>query len=291
MASNEIDAPTVPQHTAQPAVTGATSPQQPLTTAAATLANRSRRTTDASDKPGWLRQMARPSQLNRRDLARSVSVAPFASGRRHPLENREHTGTSMQLQHLHRPPARQRESEPPPSAPTIVSPPLPPLASRGYPVAGAAKRKAPEAASGDEEHRDWRLRHEGAKAKVTEGGGWTRASGGRTMLISEEEGTRIMMGATMASKNLARGVSAPGGETHGKRARRAAATSDDGEPSLPCPPSPLALHVVLMIARAGQIQTDAFRGRRKLAERRHRSRNQGRLDTRRGSMSTMRWTV
>jgi hypothetical protein len=87
---------------------------------------------------------------------------------------------------------------------------------------------------GRDRRQDWRLRLDDAERAYRRGTGGAGVQagglGGGMMRISEEEGTRIIMEAR-AMKNLARRVTTSGGETHDKRTRRAAVTSDDGESS------------------------------------------------------------
>ena len=89
-------------------------------------------------------------------------------------------------------------------------------------------------ALGRDDRQDRRVRRDDAERAYGggAGGAGVQASGGGTRMtwISEEEGTKIMMEAK-AMKNLARRVTTSGGETHGKRTKRAPATSGDGESS------------------------------------------------------------
>ena len=231
MASDETGVPTARQPSQSP-MTGTTSPMalQPLAATAATMVNRDRRA--ASSPPSWLRSN-RPGPAR---SARSPLVVRTVSGRP-PLANRERPGasigTAMRPQQ-HDPNTSQHESEPPAAAHPVVTPPAPPPASLEPSVAGATKRKAPVEALGRDDRQDWRLCRDDAKGVYRRGAGGAgaQASGGGIIRISEEERTKIIMGAR-AVKNLARRVTTSGGETHGKRTRRVAATSDDGESSSP----------------------------------------------------------
>ena len=230
MASDETAIPTARQPS-QPAMAGTTSPLalQPPATTATTTVNRDRRA--ASSSPTWLR----PNHPALARSARSPLVPPTVNGRP-PLANRERPGASIgtaMWPRQHDPNTSQHESEPLAVAYPVVTPPAPPLASLEPSVAGATKRKAPMEALGRDDRQDWCLRRDDAKGVYRRGAGGTgaQASGGGIIQISEEEGKRIMMGAR-PMKNPARRVTTLGGETHGKRTRRAATTSDDGESSL-----------------------------------------------------------
>lgn len=110
-------------------------------------------------------------------------------------------------------------------------------------VACAAKRKAPDVVPRDEEQRDCHSRHIATNPKSR---GEVRTSRGSLKWIDDNEGTKIMMDATMALKNPSRRLTVS--EIHSKRART---DSDEGESSCFLVP----LYLVLMICRGPDTET------------------------------------
>jgi hypothetical protein len=227
---DDVDVPSAPQQIAPSAmtVTGiAASPQQPPTTADRTMANGNGRTASSKLKPAWLRS---PNRSNRGGAARSSRVVARSASGPPPLARGERIGigTVTQTMYEHRLRAPRNESLPPPALHRVPFAPSPSPAvaqwPSEHPVGCGAKRKAVnDAAPGGEEKREWEwaLHRDGDRMK---GGG-----GGGKMWISEDEGTRIRM---ESFRNQARRVvTAASGEEvhgHGKRAKRTAASSDDG---------------------------------------------------------------
>jgi hypothetical protein len=271
--SDDISIPNVSQQLAPSTatVTGTASPQQPPTTAATTTtANGNRPTT--SSVPTWLIPGNRPlNRPNRRGAAPSSRAIPRSPSGPSSLANSEEgigssidAGAAAQTQtqsdqHLRAP---QHESQPLPAAhqDLIASSPSPVLGPQPseHPVACGAKRKATVAVSCDEKRHESPLHRDGDMVKSGEGGG-------RKRWISEQEGTRIMMETATALKNTRRRVTTSGVEIHGhgKRAKRTAATSDDGESSphllsLSHPPPPA---LAVLTIGPDQIQTHVSHGK------------------------------
>lgn len=235
---DDVDVPNAPQRLAPSAmtVTGIASPQQPPTTADITMAGNGR-TASSKPKPKWLRS---PNRLNRGGAARSSRVGARSASGPPPLAHGERIGTGTdtgvvtQTQYDHRLRAPRHESQPPPALHPVLfasseAPAVAPWPSE-HSVGCGAKRKANDAAPGGEEQREWEwpLHRDGDRVKGREGGE------GKKMWISEVEGMKIRM---ETFRNQARRVTAASGEEihhgHGKRAKRTAATSDDGA-SFPC---------------------------------------------------------
>jgi hypothetical protein len=189
-----------------------------------------------SSKPKWLRSTIQSNRPNRRNPARPPRRVSSASAARTLPENHEHTGTSIgpaSTSTIPQPP--QYEFDPPSTSTSAqvvsASASAPPFLTDELPAASVAKRKAPGAAPGDEERRG-RLRPVGALGK-------SRKKGADAMFISNDEGLRIMTESTTAVDLARCATASTSGKVHGKRTRKASATSDDGK-VFPHPPSPYA---------------------------------------------------
>jgi hypothetical protein len=291
---DDVDVPNAPKKLAPSAttVTSIASPQQPPTTADMTTADGNGRTASSKPKPKWLRS---PNRLNCVGTARSSRVVARSASGPPPLAHGERIGTGTgtgtsaltQTQYDYHLGPRRQESQPPPALHRALSSssPSPAVAQwpSEHPVGCGAKRKANDAASGDEEQREWEkpLHRDGDRVKGGEG---------KKIWISEVEGERIRMETI---RNQARRATAASGEEihgHGKRTKRTATTSDDGtylslsslSPSSHSPP----VHEVLMIPH-GQIQTHASRGNEKLGEYHRQPSHPDNPEMQRASVSTL----
>lgn len=216
MASHQVDTP-------QPPLQQAVITSHP-TTAAATMASHNERAT--SSKPKWLLPINGRRQTNR------VGSAVFATATSTQTSCSNHN----HIQTQRHPNVPQHEPESSSTAHQIISTSLSPALESDNSVACAAKRKAPDLAPRDEEQRVCHPRHVTTSLKV-------RGVRSNEIWISQDEGTNIMMEATMALKNSTRRVTLSGSESHSKRARMVTNDSNDGESSrFFCPPN-----VVLII--------------------------------------------
>jgi hypothetical protein len=272
MASNEIGIPPSQPPSQQAAMTSHHQQRPTTRAAAAAMANQNKRAT--SSTPKWLLPIN-----GRRKSSRLASRPSTTSTQTTSCSNLNPVPTQG------RPSVPQRhEPEPSSSATahqiisTSASMSPSPAHESGNSVACAAKRKAPDVASGDEleEQRDhFDPRHAAAGSK---GGGGLRENG---IWISQGERANIRMKATVASKNSRRRVTLelPGDESHSDPARMVANDSHhDGESSR---------FILPRNGRAnnlpGQTQRPYFLGQERPEE--------CRLDIRRESRLILRWTM
>ena len=208
MASNQID---IPQPPLQQAVMASHHPRP--TTPAATMANNNKRAT--SSTPKWLLPISGRRKTNRLD------PAPYAAST--STQTSDSNYNHIQTQRRFSVP--QHEPEPSATAHQIISTSPSPALENDNSVAYAAKRKAPDVASKDDEQRDCHPRHVTTSLR---GRGGISANG---IWIGQDEGANIRVKATMAQKDSRRSVTLSGYESHSKRARMVANYSNDGESS------------------------------------------------------------